>query len=96
VPGRRCSTTRHHEHSVVSWTCGVCDPSLLMAKTMPPRWSDGYGAARVMPRGGTNADVRWIDIEPLGVPRPQRASPNRGTSTSRWPLPGLWRQSQDA
>ena len=72
------------EHSVVFLDLPVvCDPSLLMAKTMPYRWSDDYGARRIMPAPGGlgcprqagapgcgnsgNADVRWFDIEPCYV-----------------------------
>jgi carotenoid cleavage dioxygenase-like enzyme len=77
----------------------VCDPALLMARTMPYRWSDDYGARLgVMPRGGTNADVRWFDVEPCYVfhvlnaaePTPGRLD----VDVARYP--SLWRESQDA
>jgi carotenoid cleavage dioxygenase len=42
--------------------------------TLPYRWSDEYGArVGVMPRGGTNADVRWFDIAPCYVFHPLNA-----------------------
>src|SRR6266540_3114741 len=41
----------------------VFDLGLAMAGGMPYRWSDEYGArVGVMPRGGTNGDVRWFDV----------------------------------
>src|SRR5437764_12350879 len=63
------------EHSVVFMDLPVvCDPSLLMAGTMPYRWSDDYGARLgVMPRGGGNADVRWFEIAPCYVFHPLNA-----------------------
>lgn len=40
----------------------------------PYKWSDDYGARLgVMPRGGSNADVRWYDIEPCYVFHPFNA-----------------------
>jgi carotenoid cleavage dioxygenase len=46
----------------------VFDLELAMAGGMPYRWSDEYGArVGVMPRGGTNADVRWFDVTPCYV-----------------------------
>src|SRR5262245_17363289 len=52
----------------------VFDLELAMAGTMPYRWSDDYGARLgVMPRGGTNADVRWSPCEPCYVFHPLNA-----------------------
>lgn len=52
----------------------VFDLELAMAGTMPYRWSDDYGArVGVMPRGGTGADVRWLDVEPCYVFHPLNA-----------------------
>src|SRR5262245_65379489 len=52
----------------------VFDLELAMAGTMPYRWSDEYGArVGVMPRGGTNADVRWHDVAPCYVFHPLNA-----------------------
>jgi carotenoid cleavage dioxygenase-like enzyme len=46
----------------------VFDVELAMAGTMPYRWSDEYGArVGVMPRGGTNVDVRWHEVAPCYV-----------------------------
>jgi len=88
------------EHSVVFMDLPVvCDPSLLMAGTMPYRWSDDYGARiGVMPRGGSNADVRWFDVEPCYVFHVLNAAePTAGRleiDVARYPH--LWRDSQDA
>ena len=42
--------------------------------TMPYRWSDEYGArVGVMPRGGTSADVRWVEVTPCYVFHPLNA-----------------------
>ncbi len=52
----------------------VFDLELAAAGTMPYRWSDDYGARLgVMPRGGTNADVRWFEIAPCYVFHPLNA-----------------------
>jgi carotenoid cleavage dioxygenase len=52
----------------------VFDVEMAMTGTMPYRWSDEYGARLgVMPRGGTNADVRWFDIAPCYVFHPLNA-----------------------
>jgi carotenoid cleavage dioxygenase len=41
---------------------------------MPYAWSDDYGARLgIMPRGGGNADVRWLEIEPCYVFHPLNA-----------------------
>jgi len=46
----------------------VFEMSLAMQGGMPFRWSDDYGARiGIMPRTGTNADVRWFEIEPCFV-----------------------------
>ena len=89
------------EHSVVFMDLPVvCDPSLLMAGTMPYRWSDDYGARLgIMPRGNsTNADVVWVDVEPCYVFHPLNAAePEPGhleIDVARYPH--LWRHGQDA
>jgi carotenoid cleavage dioxygenase-like enzyme len=88
------------EHSVVFMDLPViCDPSLLMAGTMPYRWSDDYGARiGVMPRGGGDADVRWFEVEPCYVFHVLNASePQPGRleiDVARYPH--LWRDLQDA
>lgn len=52
----------------------IFDLELAQAGTMPYRWSDDYGARLgIMPRGGTNAQVRWFDIEPCYVFHPLNA-----------------------
>ncbi|MTD57617.1 carotenoid oxygenase family protein [Amycolatopsis pithecellobii] len=43
----------------------VFDRELTVRPGMPFRWSDTYGARiGVMPRGGGDADVKWIEVEP--------------------------------
>jgi carotenoid cleavage dioxygenase len=87
------------EHSVVFMDLPVvCDPSLLIARTMPYRWSEDYGARLgIMPRGG-GADVRWVEIEPCYVFHVLNASePEPGrvvVDVARYPH--LWRDSRDA
>lgn len=52
----------------------VFDLELAMAGTLPYRWSDDYGArVGVMPRGGTSAAVRWVDVAPCYVFHPLNA-----------------------
>jgi carotenoid cleavage dioxygenase len=89
------------EHSVVFMDLPVvCDPSLLLAGTMPYRWSDDYGARiGVMPRArGTNADVRWFEIEPcyvFHVLNAAEAEPGQlDIDVVRYPH--LWRDDRDA
>jgi len=72
---------------------------MLMAKTMPYRWSDDYGARiGIMPRGGSNADVRWFDVEPCYVFHVLNATERQPghveIDVARYP--SLWRDSQDA
>jgi carotenoid cleavage dioxygenase-like enzyme len=87
------------EHSVVFMDLPVvCDPSLIMARTMPYRWSDDYGARLgVMPRSGGNADVRWFEVEPCYVFHVLNAAERRPghveIDVARYPH--LWRDSQD-
>ena len=46
----------------------VFDLQLALAGTMPFKWSDDYGARMgIMPRTGTNADVKWFDVNPCYV-----------------------------
>lgn len=52
----------------------VFDLEIAMKGGMPFRWDDGYGARLgVMPRDGSNADVRWFDIDPCYVFHPMNA-----------------------
>jgi carotenoid cleavage dioxygenase-like enzyme len=52
----------------------VFDLELAAAGSIPYRWSDDYGArVGVMPRGGSNADVRWLEIAPCYVFHPLNA-----------------------
>ena len=57
------------EHSVVFMDLPVVfDPAMLTAGTFPYRWSDDYRARLgIMPRGGGNANVRWLDVAPCYV-----------------------------
>ena len=46
----------------------VFDLEAAMRGEMPYGWSESYGARMgVMPRTGTNADVRWFDVDPCFV-----------------------------
>ena len=46
----------------------VFDLQAALRGTMPFHWSDDYGARiGLMPREGTNADVRWFDVDPCYV-----------------------------
>ncbi len=52
----------------------VFDLQLAMKGEMPIRWDDNYPARLgVMPRNGTDADVRWYDINPCYVFHPMNA-----------------------
>ena len=73
----------------------VFDPERALQGTMPYRWSDDYGARLgVMPRGGTNADLRWYEIEPCYVFHPFNAWSEGGRiviDVARYET--LWRES---
>jgi carotenoid cleavage dioxygenase len=66
--------TMHHDFAITETRAlfmdlpVVFDLEAAMRGTMPFRWSDDYAArVGVMPRTGTNADVRWFEIEPCYV-----------------------------
>ena len=63
------------EHHVVFMDLpAVFDLELAMRGEMPIHWSDTYPARLgVMPRTGTDADVRWFDIDPCYVFHPMNA-----------------------
>jgi carotenoid cleavage dioxygenase len=52
----------------------VFDVERALQGTLPYTWSETYGARLgVMPRGGSNADVRWFEVEPCYVFHPLNA-----------------------
>ncbi len=63
----------------------------------PYVWSDDYGARLgVMPRGGSNIDVRWLEIDPCYVFHPLNAFEKDGQivlDVARYPE--LWRDRND-
>ena len=75
----------------------VFDLELAMQNRFPSRWSDDYGARLgVMPRGGTNADVRWFPIQPCYVFHPLNAYEDGDSvvvDVARYPE--LWRGSAE-
>jgi carotenoid cleavage dioxygenase-like enzyme len=88
----------------------VFDLEMAMRGEMPIRWDDNYAARLgVMPRDGTDADVRWFDIDPCYVFHPMNAYED-GTnivvdvarlshiwrnSMMDFPSPELWRWTID-
>ncbi len=72
-------------------------PGLLAEGRFPYGWSDDYGARLgVMPRGGSAADVRWLEIEPCYVFHPFNAFEEGGrivVDVARYPE--LWRQGPE-
>jgi len=88
----------------------VFDLQLAMKGEMPIRWDDNYPARLgVMPRNGSDADVRWYDINPCYVFHPMnsyedgdsivldvaRFSHMWRTSALDFPNPYLWRWTID-
>lgn len=71
----------------------VFDFALATSGRFPYTWSDSYGARLgVMPRGGSNADVRWFEIDPCYVFHPLNAYEDGETivlDVARYPH--LWR-----
>jgi carotenoid cleavage dioxygenase-like enzyme len=72
----------------------VFDLELALAGTIPYRWSDEYGArVGVMPRSGTSADIRWLEVEPCYVFHPLNAYDDErgGVVLDVVRYPELWR-----
>jgi carotenoid cleavage dioxygenase len=72
----------------------IFDLELAMKGVMPYRWSDEYGARLgVMPRGGRNDDVRWVEIAPCYVFHPFNAYDDEhgGIVMDVARYPELWR-----
>jgi carotenoid cleavage dioxygenase-like enzyme len=87
------------EHSVVFMDLPVVfDPMMIMSGTMPFHWSDDYGARiGIMPRGGSNADVRWFEVEPCYVFHPLNAveDPSGQIEVDVVRYPYIWRADQE-
>jgi carotenoid cleavage dioxygenase len=81
-----------------------------MSGEMPIRWDDNYPARLgVMPRNGSDADVRWFDINPCYVFHPMNSYEDGNTivldvarfshiwreSAMDFPSPELWRWTID-
>jgi carotenoid cleavage dioxygenase len=82
------------EHHVVFMDLPIVfDFELAVQGRFPYQWSDSYGARLgVMPRGGSNADVRWHEIAPCYVFHPLNAYENGSKivlEVARYP--DLWR-----
>ena len=88
----------------------VFDMKLAMSGGMPIRWDDNYPSRLgVMPRNGTDADVRWYEINPCYVFHPMnsyeegdkivldvaRFSHIWRDSMMDFPMPQLWRWTID-
>jgi carotenoid cleavage dioxygenase len=73
----------------------VFDVERALQGTLPYAWSETYGARLgVMPRGGSNADVRWFEIEPCYVFHPLNAFAEGDEvvlDVARYPH--MWRES---
>jgi carotenoid cleavage dioxygenase-like enzyme len=88
----------------------VFDLEMAMRGEMPIHWDDAYPARLgVMPRHGTDADVRWFDLDPCYVFHPMnsyedgdkivldvaRLSHIWRDSMMDFPMPQLWRWTID-
>jgi carotenoid cleavage dioxygenase-like enzyme len=88
----------------------VFDLEMAMRGEMPIHWDDDYPARLgVMPRNGTDADVRWYDIDPCYVFHPMNSYEDGDTlvldvarlshiwrdSMMDFPSPELWRWTID-
>lgn len=75
----------------------VFDLELAMQGEMPIHWDDDYPARLgVMPRTGTDADVRWFDIDPCYVFHPMNSYEDGHTivlDVAR--MPHVWRESMN-
>ncbi len=62
------------ENHIIFMDLPVCFKAENVASGMPYRWDPSYGARLgVMPRTGTNADVKWFEIEPCYVFHPMNS-----------------------
>jgi carotenoid cleavage dioxygenase len=67
------------DHVIFMDLPAVFDMELAMRGEMPIRWGDDYPARLgVMPRNGTDADVRWYEIDPCYVFHPMNAYEDGG------------------
>jgi len=88
----------------------VFDIEMAMRGEMPIHWDDDYPSRLgVMPRNGTDADVRWFDIDPCYVFHPMNSYESGDTivldvarmshvwreSMMDFPSPALWRWTID-
>ena len=88
----------------------VFDLEMAMRGEMPIHWDDTYPARLgVMPRDGTDADVRWYDIDPCYVFHPMNAYEDGDSivldvarlshiwrdSMMDFPMPQFWRWTID-
>lgn len=88
----------------------VFNMQLAMSGEMPIRWDDSYPARLgVMPRNGTDADVKWFDIDPCYVFHPMNSYEDGDNivldvarfshiwrdSAMDFPAPNLWRWTID-
>jgi carotenoid cleavage dioxygenase len=102
------NVTRHHV--IFMDLPAVFDLELAMRGEMPIHWDDSYPARLgVMPRNGTDADVRWYDIDPCYVFHPMNAYEDGDRivldvarlshiwrdSMMDFPPPALWRWTID-
>lgn len=73
----------------------VFDLERAMSGAMPYTWKPDYGARLgILPRGGSNADVRWVEIEPCYVFHPANAYETDGqlvVEVARYPH--MWMES---
>lgn len=99
------------EHHVIFMDLpAVFDLDRAIRGEMPIAWSDTYPARLgVMPRTGTDADVRWFDIDPCYVFHPMNSYEDGDTivldvarlphiwqdSMMDFPMPELWRWTID-
>ncbi len=97
-------------HIVIMDLPAVFDLELAMSGEMPIHWDDNYPARLgVMPRNGSDADVRWYDINPGYVFHPMNAYEDGDKivldvarlshvwrdSMMDFPAPELWRWTID-
>jgi len=98
------------DHVVFMDLPAVFDMEMAMRGEMPIHWDDDYAARLgVMPRHGTDADVRWFDINPCYVFHPMNAYEDGSDividvarlshvwrdSMMDFPSPELWRWTID-
>ena len=86
------------DHAIFMDLPVVFDLDAAMRGDVPLHWDDAYGARiGIVPRFGTDADVRWFDVDPCYVFHPMNAYVDGSTASCATSVAttSMWRNSMD-